>query len=176
MNNFISVDFQTHVSIWFLISMKFCTRIINKKRGVRKCNSAELSNSLREDTPTGNAGDRALCSNCWMARGTLLQSTLDNWPVFQELWIDILEGKVDLEIWGQVICVQMQKQNLALISFFDTTGSCFDAYRQFIYFSTINASHVIKVSKLQKYVFQHRKVWEWKLVSICFWKRWPKTT
>ena len=28
-NNFISVDFQTHVSIWFLIRMKFCTRIIN---------------------------------------------------------------------------------------------------------------------------------------------------
>ena len=28
-NNFISVDFQTHVSIWFLISMRFCTRIIN---------------------------------------------------------------------------------------------------------------------------------------------------
>ena len=31
-NNFISVDFQTQVSVWFLISMKFCTRIINKKR------------------------------------------------------------------------------------------------------------------------------------------------
>ena len=32
MNNFISVDFHTHVSMWFLISMKFCTRIINKKK------------------------------------------------------------------------------------------------------------------------------------------------
>ena len=42
-NNFVSVDFQTQVSIWFLISMKFCTRIINKKGGVRKCNSAENS-------------------------------------------------------------------------------------------------------------------------------------
>ena len=42
-NNFVSVDFQTQVSIWFLISMKFCTRIINKKRGVRKCNSAFLT-------------------------------------------------------------------------------------------------------------------------------------
>ena len=40
-NNFISVDFQTHVSVWFLISMKFCTRIIDKKRGVQKCNSAK---------------------------------------------------------------------------------------------------------------------------------------
>ena len=42
-NNFISVDVQTHVSI---ISMKFCTRIINKKRGVRKCNSASRSIQL----------------------------------------------------------------------------------------------------------------------------------
>ena len=31
LNNFISVDFQTHVAMWFLISMKFYTRIINKK-------------------------------------------------------------------------------------------------------------------------------------------------
>ena len=32
-NNFVSVDFRTHFSVWllFLISMKFCTRIINKK-------------------------------------------------------------------------------------------------------------------------------------------------
>ena len=29
--NFISVDFQTQVFIWILISMKFCTRIIKKK-------------------------------------------------------------------------------------------------------------------------------------------------
>ena len=34
LNNFIFVDFQTQVSIWFLISMTFCTsRIINKKWG-----------------------------------------------------------------------------------------------------------------------------------------------
>ena len=30
-NKFISVDFHTQVSIWFLISMKFYTRTINKK-------------------------------------------------------------------------------------------------------------------------------------------------
>ena len=30
-SNFISVNFQTQVSIWFLISMKFRTRIISKK-------------------------------------------------------------------------------------------------------------------------------------------------
>ena len=45
-NNFVSVDFQTQISIRFLISMKFCTRIINKKKGggggVRKCNSADI--------------------------------------------------------------------------------------------------------------------------------------
>ena len=32
-NNFVSVDFQTQFSVWFLISMKFCTRVINKKGG-----------------------------------------------------------------------------------------------------------------------------------------------
>ena len=43
MNNFIYVDFQTHVSIWFLISMKFCTtRIINKKSG-----STNVSNNIQ---------------------------------------------------------------------------------------------------------------------------------
>ena len=41
-NKFVSVDFQTQISIWFLINMKFCIRIINKKRwGIRKCISAE---------------------------------------------------------------------------------------------------------------------------------------
>ena len=37
----------------------------------------EASNRLREDTVPGNSGDRALCSNRWMVRGTLLQSILD---------------------------------------------------------------------------------------------------
>ena len=39
-NNFVSVDFQTQVCIWFLIHMKFSTRITSKKEGIRKCNSA----------------------------------------------------------------------------------------------------------------------------------------
>ena len=53
-NNFVSVDFQTQISIWLLISINFCTRIINKKGGgggggggVRKCNSAKYSSSPR---------------------------------------------------------------------------------------------------------------------------------
>ena len=135
----------------------------------------EASNRLREDTTPGNSGDRALCSNRWTVRGTLLQSILDNWAVFQELWDDILEGKVDSEIRGQVIRVQTQKQSFNFF-FLNTTGSCFDAYRQLIFFSTIHTRHVIKVSKLQKYVFQHYKVWERKLVFIAFLKRWPQTT
>ena len=52
-----------------------------------------------------------LCSNRWTLRGTLLQSILDNWAFFQELWDDILEGKVDSQIRGQVIRVQTQKQS-----------------------------------------------------------------
>ena len=37
-----------------------------------------------------------------------------------------------------------------------------------IFFSTIHTRHGIKVSKLQKYVFQHYKLRERKLVFICF--------
>ena len=53
-NNFISVDFQTQVSIWILIIsiilliiMKFSTKIINNKREVQKCNSPQLSVYIR---------------------------------------------------------------------------------------------------------------------------------
>ena len=39
---------------------------------------ARIFHRLREDTAPRNGGDRALCSNYWTVRGTLLQSTLDN--------------------------------------------------------------------------------------------------
>ena len=42
---------------------------------------------------------------------TLLQSILDKWAVFQELWDRILERKVDSEIRGQVVGVQTQMQS-----------------------------------------------------------------
>ena len=125
----------------------------------------------------GNSGDRALCSNRWTVRGTLLQSILDNWAVFQKRWGDILEVKVDSKIRGQVINVQTQKESFFF--FLNITGGClfcFDAYRKLIFFSTIYTCHVTKVDKLQKYVFQHYKVWERRLVFIEFWKRWPQTT
>ena len=66
---------------------------------------------LREDTKPGNSGNRTLCSNRWVIWGTLLQSILDNWAVFQGLWDGILEGKVDSEIRGQVKGVQTQMQS-----------------------------------------------------------------
>ena len=64
---------------------------------------------MKEDT--GNSGERTLCPNCWAVRGALLQSILNNWVVFQELWDEILEGKVDSEVQGQVIGVQTQIQS-----------------------------------------------------------------
>ena len=39
---------------------------------------AGASKRLREDTAQGNSGGRALCSNRWTARGTLLQTILAN--------------------------------------------------------------------------------------------------
>ena len=40
-----------------------------------------------------------------------LQSILDNWTVIQELQDDVLEGRVDLEVRGQVNGVQKQIQS-----------------------------------------------------------------
>ena len=57
---------------------------------------------MREDTAPGNFCGITLCSNRWAVRGTLLQSILDHWDVFQELFGEILEGKVDSEFGGQV--------------------------------------------------------------------------
>ena len=35
--------------------------------------------------------------------------------------------------------------------FLNITGTCFDAYKQLIFYSTIHTRHVIKVSKLQTF-------------------------
>ena len=92
--------------------------IIEKKKKIRCKYSLKYSlkrgvasNRLREDTAPGNSGDRALCSNGCTVRGTLLIIILDNWAVFHQLWVGILEGKVDSGIWEQVMRVQTQKQS-----------------------------------------------------------------
>ena len=87
------------------------TKLLNWINFKYSLKQQELSIRLREDTVPGNSSDRALCSNCWTVRGTLFQSILDNWAVFQEMWDDILEGKVDSKNWGQFISVQTQKQS-----------------------------------------------------------------
>ena len=46
-NNFISVNFETQVSIRFLISMKFCTRIINKIVEYENVEIADLDAKLK---------------------------------------------------------------------------------------------------------------------------------
>ena len=47
---------------------------------------------MREDTAPGTSGDRTLCSNYWTVNEASLQSILDYWLIFQELWDGILEG------------------------------------------------------------------------------------
>ena len=53
---------------------------------------------MRQDTAPGNSDDRVLRSNHSTVRGTLLQSILNNWDVFQDLWDRVLGGKLDSEI------------------------------------------------------------------------------
>ena len=56
----------------------------------------------------GTSGNSALCPYHWPVKGASLQSVLDHWPIFQELWDGILEGRVNLEVRGQVKGVQTQ--------------------------------------------------------------------
>ena len=53
---------------------------------------------MTQDTIRGNFGGRTLCSNYQAIKGASLQSILDNWAVFQELWNGILGGKVDSKV------------------------------------------------------------------------------
>ena len=69
---------------------------------------------MRQDTAPGNSDDRVLRSNHSTVRGTLLQSILNNWDVFQDLWDRVLGGKLDSEIRDLVIRVQTQKQSFNL--------------------------------------------------------------
>ena len=125
---------------------------------------------MQEDTAPGKSCGRTLCSNRWATRGTLLlQNKLDNSVLFQELWDGILDRKLDSEIRGQVIGVQMQIQSfdsfsgiqLGVLVLIHTDNLSF----------TLQYTNVIKLIKLQKYVFQHYKVSERNIVSICYLKK-----
>ena len=129
-------------------------QILNGLKIIEKTKWEGASNRLREKTAPGNSGGRELCSNLWTVRGTLLQTILDNWTVFQDLWDDILEGKVNSGIRGQAIRVQT-KSKVSFFFFFITTWSFFYNYRQPIFHSAIHTRHVKKVSELQSHVFQH---------------------
>ena len=68
-------------------------------------------NRLREEAAPGNSGYRTLCPTRWIVRAVSLQSILDNWDVFQELWDEILEGRVDPDIRSRVVGLQTQMQS-----------------------------------------------------------------
>ena len=68
-------------------------------------------NRLREETTPGNSGYRTLCPTRWTVRAVSLQSILDNWDVFQDLWHEMLEGREDPEVQGRVVGVQTQMQS-----------------------------------------------------------------
>ena len=73
-------------------------------------------NRLREETAPGNSGYRTLYATRWNIRAVSLQSFFDNWDVFQELWDEILEGRVDPEVRGRVVGVQTQIQSFNFFS------------------------------------------------------------
>ena len=137
---------MTHLLNWINLSNTLWFK--NHRKKVKYSLKRECAfNRLTEDIAPGNSGSRTLRSNRWVARGTLLQSILDNWAV---LGNEILEGKVDSEIRGQVIGARTQTQSFNFLFFFNITGSFnFDAYRQPIFYSAIHTRQVTKLSKLQ---------------------------
>ena len=50
-------------------------------------------NRLREDIAPKTSGDKTLRSNHWAIKGASLQSFLEHWIIFQELWNRILERR-----------------------------------------------------------------------------------
>ena len=63
-------------------------------------------NKLREGTALGTSGDTKLRKNYWTVKGASLQNILGHRMEFQR------KGRVDSEVQGQVIDVQMQMQSL----------------------------------------------------------------
>ena len=117
-------------------------------------------------------GDTVLWPNCWTVRGALSQSILVNWAVSQELRDAVLKGRVDSRAQSQVIDVQTQMQSFNFFFGIQLGVLVLRDNRQLILYFTIHthACHIIKLSKLQKYVFHHYKEWERKLVFVCFLK------
>ena len=112
-------------------------------------------NRLREEAAPGNSGYRTLCPTRWTVRAVSLENILDNWDVFQELWDEILEGRVDPDIRGRVVGLQTQMQSF---NFFLGIQLGVLVLRHIDNLSsTLQHTHtcrVMKLSKLQKYLCQ----------------------
>ena len=126
-----------------------------------------------KDNVTGNSGDTISCPNCWTVRGALPGSILYNWAVSQELREAILKKRLDSRAWSQAIAVQTQMQSFNFffgmqlrVLVLRHTGNS-----SLLYNKNTCTCPVIKLSKLQKYIFHYYKAWDRKLVSACFFKK-----
>ena len=110
---------------------------------------------LRKDNIKRNFGDTILCLNCGTTIGASSQKILDNRAVSQQLRNTILKGRVDSKPLGQVLGVQMESFNF----FF---GIQLIALVLRLTYSSLQDTrtctwHIMKLSKLQKYVFHNYK-------------------
>ena len=118
-------------------------------------------NRLRKETAPGNSGYRTLCPTGWNIGAVSLQSILDNWDVFQELWDEILAGRVDPEIRGRFVGLQTQMQSFNFffgiqlgVLVLRHTGNLSSTLQHIHTHTHTHTCHVMKLSKLQKYVCQ----------------------
>ena len=67
-----------------------------------------LFKKFKEDFAPKFSGFRTLYPTRWTVRGGSLQSVIDNWNVFLELWDECLETMLEPDIKGRTIGVKYQ--------------------------------------------------------------------
>ena len=123
------------------------------------------SSRLREDTAPENSSDRTMFSMVRLSEGHCYEA-------FQKIGLSF--NSCGMEFYREK---KIQKLNFVsqvfnckcklLVSFLEYNWE-FQFCCKLIFYYALYTRHVIKLGKLQKYVFQHNKGWERKLVSISF--------
>ena len=129
------------------------------------------SSRLRKDNAAGKFGNTILWPNCWTVRVALSQSILLS--CLSRVAGCSFEGKSRFK--SSKSSYRYSNPNAKFqFHFWNKTGSfSFEAYQAtyFLLYNTHTCTcHIIKLSKLQNYVFHHYKAWERKLVFVCFLK------
>ena len=63
---------------------------------------------IKKDVCPGTTGFHVLCPTCWTVRAASLSSVIENYAVFQELWLECLDCTKDTETKTRILGVEAQ--------------------------------------------------------------------